>query len=349
MKYQRDILEDVQGYTPGEQLNVPDIIKLNTNENPYPPSPKVGEALAALSGDALRKYPDPLSVELRQLCAERYGYASEDWVMVGNGMDELLAMTLRTFVDPGETVLSVNPTYSLYEILVQLHGAKYATLALGEDGSLPEALHTTDAALCFVPRPNAPTGLSASRESMERLCESFKGIVFIDEAYVDFAEDSCMDFPQRYDNVIVGRTFSKSFSLAGMRIGIAVANPAIIAEFLKTKDSYNLNAASQAAGCAAMQDYAYMEAQAEKIKTTRARLTEALRELGFEVRDSQANFMLARWKGTPDAREIFEHLREKAILVRYFDLDGLEDALRISVGTEAETDALLKALTTFLN
>ena len=205
MKYQRDILKGVHGYTPGEQLNVPDIIKLNTNENPYPPSPKVAEALASITSDNFRKYPDPLSVKLRQLSAERYGYPSEEWVIAGNGMDELLAMTLRTFVNPGEHVVSVNPTYSLYTVLVQLHGAEYSELDLEEDGSLPEALYASDAALCFVPRPNAPTGLCASRESMERLCESFKGIVYIDEAYVDFADDSCMDFPQRYENVIVGR------------------------------------------------------------------------------------------------------------------------------------------------
>jgi histidinol-phosphate aminotransferase len=348
MKYQRNILKDVHGYTPGEQLNVPNIIKLNTNENPYPPSPKVGEALAAITTDNFRKYPDPLSVKLRQLSAERYGYPSEEWVLAGNGMDELLAMTLRTFVDPDDQVISVNPTYSLYKVLVQLHGAEYSELDLGEDGSLPEALYTSDAALCFVPRPNAPTGLCASRASMERLCESFKGIVYIDEAYVDFADDSCMDFPQRYDNVIVGRTFSKSFGLAGMRIGLAVANPALMAEFLKTKDSYNLNWASQAAATAAMADYAYMEAQADKIKATRARMTDALRTVGFDVRDSQSNFVLARWNGSPSAKEIFEGLRNEAILVRYFAVPGLDNALRISVGTEEETDALLNSLA-FLN
>jgi histidinol-phosphate aminotransferase len=344
MKYQRDILKGVHGYTPGEQLNVPDIIKLNTNENPYPPSPKVAEALASITSDNFRKYPDPLSVKLRQLSAERYGYPSEEWVIAGNGMDELLAMTLRTFVNPGEHVVSVNPTYSLYTVLVQLHGAEYSELDLEEDGSLPEALYASDAALCFVPRPNAPTGLCASRESMERLCESFKGIVYIDEAYVDFADDSCMDFPQRYENVIVGRTFSKSFGLAGMRIGVAVANPAIMSEFLKTKDSYNLNWASQAAGVAAMEDYAYMEAQADKIKATRVRLIESLRTLGFSVRDSQSNFVLARWNGSPSAKVIFERLRDEAILVRYFDFEGLDDALRISIGTDEETDDLLSAL-----
>lgn len=349
MKYQREILKDVEGYTPGEQLNRANIIKLNTNENPYPPSPKVMEALAALTVDNMRKYPDPLSVELRRVCAERYGYDSENWVIAGNGMDEVLAMTLRTFVDPGDTVISVDPTYSLYEVLVQLHGAAYRTIDLNDDGTLPEALYTAEGALMFLPRPNAPTGISASRTSMERLCESFQGIVYIDEAYVDFAEDSCMDFPKRFDNVIVGRTFSKSFGLAGMRIGIAVANPDLMAEFMKTKDSYNLNGASQAAGIAAMRDYAYMESSASKIKATRKRMIDGLRTLGFSVPDSQSNFVLARWNDTPDARSIFEQLRERGILVRYFDLKGLRDCLRISVGTDDELDALMGGLNEILS
>lgn len=344
MKYQREILKNVQGYTPGEQLNRPDIIKLNTNENPYPPSPRVGEALAALTPDDLRKYPDPLSVELRRICAQRYDYPSEEWIMAGNGMDELLAMTIRTFVNPDQTVVSINPTYSLYDILVALHGAEYKTIPQNEDGSLPEALYSADAALCFLTRPNNPTGTSVTRESAERLCESFPGIVFIDEAYAEFAQDSCIDFPKRFDNVIVGRTFSKAFGLAGMRIGLAIANPDIMAEFLKTKDSYNLDAASQAAAIAAMRDYEYMQAQAEKIKTTRTRLINELRKLGFTIPDSQANYLLATWQGTPNAKQIFQQLRDQAILVRYFDLQGLQDALRISVGTEKDTDALLGAL-----
>lgn len=345
MKFQRDILKDVEGYTPGEQLNRPDIIKLNTNENPYPPSPKVGAAIRAVTDDEIRKYPDPLSVALRRACAERYGYADESWTLIGNGMDEILAMTIRTFVDPGQQIASLDPTYSLYEILVQLHGAKYVTYDLNEDYTLPESLLASDAALCFVPRPNAPTGVPSTREDMARLCESFRGIVFIDEAYADFAEDSCIDFPAIYDNVIVGRTFSKSFALCGCRVGLAVANPDLINEFCKTKDSYNMNAVSQAAGLAAIQDYAYMEANAEKIKATRTRLVEELRSLGFTLPDSQANFVLAQWNGTPDAKTIFEKLRDQGILVRYFgNLKGMEDKLRISVGTDAETDKLLVAL-----
>ena len=345
MKFQRDILKDVEGYTPGEQLNRPDIIKLNTNENPYPPSPKVREAIRAVTDDELRKYPDPMSVSLRRACAEQYGYADESWTLIGNGMDEILAMTIRTFVDPGQQIASLDPTYSLYEILVELHGAKYVTYDLNDDYTLPASLLSSDAALCFVPRPNAPTGVPSSREEMARLCESFKGIVFIDEAYVDFAENSCIDFPTKYDNVIVGRTFSKSFALCGCRVGLAVANPAIINEFCKTKDSYNMNAVSQVAGLAAIQDYAHMEVNAERIKTTRARLARELRALGFTMPDSAANFVLAQWNGSSDAKTIFEGLRDQGILVRYFgNLKGMDDKLRISVGTDAETDALLSAL-----
>ena len=345
MKFQREILKDVEGYTPGEQLNRPDIIKLNTNENPYPPSPRVGEAIAAITPDQIRKYPDPMSVALRRACAERYGYADESWTLIGNGMDEILAMTLRTFVDPGDTVASVDPTYSLYDVLVQLHGANYVTYDLNDDLTLPEALFTSDARLCFVPRPNAPTGVPATREEMARLCETFQGIVFIDEAYADFADDTCIDFPGRYDNVIVGRTFSKSFALCGCRVGLAVANPDIINEFCKTKDSYNMNALSQAAGFAAITDYAYMEASAAKIKATRARLTRELRTLGFTLPDSQANFILAEWNGTPDAKTLFETLRDQGILIRYFgNLKGMQNKLRISVGTDEETDRLLEVL-----
>jgi histidinol-phosphate aminotransferase len=215
---------------------------------------------------------------------------------------------------------------------------------MDESFALPEALFTSDARLCFIPRPNAPTGIAASRADMERLCRSFKGLVYIDEAYADFADDTCMDLPKQFDNVIVGRTFSKSFSLAGLRVGTATARPELIAELIKTKDSYNLNGVSQAAASAGMDDYAYMRANVERVRTTRTRLIAALRQLGFDVPESQANFVLARWNGTPTARDIFAALRDRAILVRYFDARRLQDALRITVGTEEETDALLRAL-----
>ncbi len=344
MKYRREILKEVEGYVPGEQPRMPNIVKLNTNENPYPPSPKVLEALRALPIESLRKYPDPVSLDARAACAARYGYPGPEWVLAGNGMDELLALAVRAFVDPGDAILSTYPTYTLYETLAQLHGARAVLVDLDDDFQLTEAFFATPARMCILPRPNAPSGVCVPRPVVERLCTTFDGIVVIDEAYVDFSDDSCMDFPKRFENAIVMRTFSKSFSLAGMRIGAAVAQPAIINEFLKVKDSYNFNAVAQAVALAAMDDYAYMQANCEKVRATRARLMAELRAMGFRVPDSQSNFVLAEWRGTPPARAIFEALRERAIIVRYFNARRLDHALRITVGTEEEMALLLDAL-----
>lgn len=348
MKYMRALLREVEGYTPGEQPKEAGVIKLNTNENPYPPSPRVLEAVRTLGADAFRKYPDPVALKFRAACAKRYGFPGPEWVIGGNGMDELLALALRAFVDPGDHVLAAYPSYSLYEVLCKLHGALIQYVDLDEAFELAGAFFNTPARLCFLTRPNAPTGVSARREEVERFCQGFPGIVVIDEAYVDFGEDNCMDFPLRHDNVVVMRTFSKSFSLAGARIGVAVAQPSLIDEFLKIKDSYNMDAFSQAAGLAAMEDYAYMEAQVAKVRATRERLRTALRELGFDVPQSQSNFLLAHWRKQPSAREIFRQLTGRRILVRYFDVRRLQDALRITVGTDAECDALVVALTDIL-
>jgi len=344
MKYERGILVDVEGYVPGEQPQGSGVIKLNTNENPYPPSPKVLEAIRDLDAEALRKYPDAVSKQFRAACAERYGQDSGDWVIIGNGTDELLAMALRTFVDPGDTVLATYPTYSLYEVLCRLHGCTLHCEDLGKSFQLTESFYKFPARLCFLTRPNAPTGVAVPRDDVERFCRGFDGIVIIDEAYVDFADDNCMDFPKRFENAIVMRTFSKSFSLAGMRIGTAVAQPELIRAFLKTKDSYNMNAASQAAGLAAIQDWPYMRENAERICRTRARLQSELRQLGFDVPDSQTNFLLARLESAETARGVFQALRDKNILVRYFDVRNLDNALRITIGTDEECDALLTAL-----
>ncbi|MCF6284632.1 MAG: aminotransferase class I/II-fold pyridoxal phosphate-dependent enzyme, partial [Candidatus Hydrogenedentes bacterium] len=250
----------------------------------------------------------------------------------------------KFFVDPGDDVLATYPTYSLYEILCQLHGCPLKYVDLDEDFQLTEEFYTTPARLCLLTRPNAPSGVAVPREAVERLCTEFDGIVVIDEAYVDFADDSCIDFPKRFDNVIVMRTFSKSFSLAGMRIGTAVANPDIMAEFMKTKDSYNMDAISQLVGLVAMDDYAHMEMNAGYVCVTRERVRQELIALGFDVPDSQTNFVLARWNGSPSAKELFERLGEQGILVRYFNARRLENALRITIGTDEECDTLLAAL-----
>lgn len=344
MKYGRSILEDVAGYVPGEQPRASGVIKLNTNENPFPPSPQVEEALRGLGVDGLRRYPDPVSAELRRACAERYGYSSEEWVIAGNGMDELLAMAIRAFVDPGDAILTPYPTYTLYETLAKLHGARPVSVDLDDSFQLSETFYQTPARLCFLPRPNAPTGVCPPRADVEKLCESFDGLVVIDEAYADFAEDNCMDFPRRYKNAIVMRSFSKSFSLAGIRLGTAVALPELIAELLKTKDSYNLNAVTQRLGLAAINDYDHMRANTDRVREGRRYLTESLQELGFHVPPSQANFVLAEWNGSPSALTLFEGLKQRNILVRHFPVRRLEHALRISVGAPEENEAVVKAL-----
>lgn len=344
MSYIRALLNDVEGYVPGEQPKDAAVIKLNTNECPYPPSPKVMEALAGLGPDALRKYPDPVALKLRSLCAERFGFPGPEWVLGGNGMDELLALALRTFVDPGDTVIAQYPTYSLYEVLCKLHGCTLQYVELDEDFQLTEEFFAAKGRLAFFTRPNAPTGQCASRDQVARFCENFPGIVIIDEAYVDFAEDSCIDFPQRYDNVLVMRTFSKSFSMAGMRLGMAYGQPALIEAFLKTKDSYNLNAYTQAAGIAAMEDYAWMEGNVAKVKATREQLRTELQQLGFQVAPSQANFLLTQWHGQPETPTLFQTLKTQNIMVRYFNAPRLQNALRITIGTDEECDKLVAAL-----
>ncbi len=344
MKYGRKILEPVAGYVPGEQPTDLNVIKLNTNENPYPPSPRVVEALHALGTEAMRRYPDPTASAFRRECAKRHGLPGADWIIAGNGMDELLSLAIRTFVDPDEKVLAPYPTYSLYDVLCKLHGCEMVSVDLDGCFQLPEAFHTTPAKLCLLARPNAPSGVSVPRAEVERLCRSFPGIVVIDEAYVDFGDDHCMDFPERFGNAVVMRTFSKSFSLAGMRIGIAVARPEIINEFMKMKDSYNMSAFSEAAALAAVQDYDYMRGNVERVRATRGRLFAELTALGFDIPESQSNFLLARWNGTPTAREIFERLKTRGIYVRYFALRGLESALRITVGTDEQCGALVHAL-----
>lgn len=349
MKYQREILKPVSGYVPGEQPKPGErIIKLNTNENPYPPSPRVLEAVAAVGAEGLRRYPDPNSVELRKTAAELYGFAGPEWAIAGNGSDELLAMIIRTFSDPGDTIWSAYPTYSLYDTLVKLHGAKYAGVDLDANFQMTPEFYTRKGRIFFLARPNAPSGVSSPRAEVEKLCKSFDGIVVIDEAYADFDLDDCMDFPRRFENAIVTRTFSKSYSLCGLRAGLAFARPELINELMKTKDSYNLNAMSQAGATAALRDQAHMKANTAKIIATRTRMTQELRKFGFTVPDSRGNYVLARWNGKPGTKEIFTGLRAQKIVVRYFEARGLTDALRISVGTDAEMDTLLAAISGIL-
>jgi histidinol-phosphate aminotransferase len=340
----RKNIEAMSGYVPGEQPQGGAYIKLNTNENPYPPSPRVVAAVKKAAGSALRLYPEPMGRDVRALAATVYGVAPEN-VLVGNGSDELLSIIVRALVGAGDRVLYPEPTYTLYDTLVAIQeGAKVALPYTG-DFSLPEQFFTEQAALTFVCNPNSPSGTLLPLSDIERLARSFSGAVVVDEAYIDFSDANATAIPllRQFPNLIVLRTFSKSFSLAGMRVGLALASEEMIAGLVKVKDSYNVNRLSQIAAAAALGDLAWMERSVGRIQRSRKKLIGGLKKLGFHVYPSQANFVLARRQGQ-NLRGLYEELKRRKILVRYFDQPGLEDCLRITVGAPAEVQALLDQL-----
>lgn len=341
----------LEAYVPGEQPPAGSkVIKLNTNENPYPPSPRVVEAIRAeLEGDGerLRLYSDPEAQALRKAAAARFGVDASQ-VLHGNGSDELLSILFRAFVDPGDRVVYPFPTYVLYETLARAQAAVIETHAFDREYNLPESLFGCTGKLLLLANPNSPSGTAVSPAVIERLARSLPhGILVVDEAYGEFAEEHALGLVGRVPNLVVLRTFSKSDSLAGMRVGLAFASDEVIAGLRKVKDSYNLDRLAIVAAAAALSDVKWTRDNVERIRKTRARLTEGLRELGCTVLPSQANFVLARLENAPTARAAFEHLKQAGILVRYFSLPDLADALRISVGTDTETDALLASLRQF--
>ncbi len=325
-------------YVPGEQPPAgSSVIKLNTNENPYPPSPAVAEAVKASVG-YLHLYPDPESTRLREIAGRAWGFPP-DWIIAGNGSDELLSILVRAFVGEGEPVAYPVPTYSLYRTLVRAQGAVGREIPWPEDYSLPDGL---EGRLVFVSRPNAPTGTVVSLDSLRGLAGRLQGVLCVDEAYVDFADDDAMPLVREFDNVVVLRSLSKSFSLAGARLGLGFARPEMIAGLRKVKDSYNLSRMAQAAGEAALSDIEVMRRNAAMVKASRERLVRRLELMGIPTLPSKANFVLA--KIGPEAAAVYEALKRRGILVRYFDEDRLRESLRISVGTDAQIDELLAAL-----
>jgi len=332
------------GYTPGEQPGEGDrVVKLNTNENPYPPSPRVVQALRDVTPDRLRRYPDPMANKVRDLVAGMFDVRREN-ILCGNGSDELLTLIVRAVVGEGEAVAYPTPTYSLYPVLAEIQAARVIEIPTQADFSLPVAeLARTKARLMILCNPNAPTGVFTPVETLGRIAERFPGMVVVDEAYVDFSSDHAMRLAKTLPNVLVFRTLSKSYSLAGLRFGYAVGAAELIKGLEKVKDSYNVDAVSVALAAAAFQDQAWMLANAEKIRSERARLSARLAELGFVVTPSEANFILAAVPGG-DGRAWYEGLKSRGILVRWWDLPRLADKLRITVGTPEENDALLAAL-----
>jgi histidinol-phosphate aminotransferase len=341
----REAIAQMAPYTPGEQPRPGQrLIKLNTNENPYPPSPRVKAAIVKAASPSLRLYPHPRADELVKAAARFYGI-SREMILAGNGSDELLAMLFRAALARGDKVAYALPTYSLYDTLAAIQEAQVAAVPLGPGFAQPlAALAAERAALTIVCNPNSPCGSLASPAQLDNLARRLDGrLLAIDEAYVDFAEYHALPLVKSYSNVVVLRTFSKSFSLAGMRVGLCFAQPSVIEQLLKVKDSYNLSRLAISAGVAALADISWMRRNVERIKRVRVVTEERLRQMGFEVPPSQANFVLARIQGH-DMTAVAAGLRRRGILVRHFPQSIFHDSLRISIGTPAQMDALFKAL-----
>ncbi len=342
----RESIKKMAAYVPGEQPRPGQLlIKLNTNENPYPPSPRVRRAIAkAIAGPALRLYPAPRADEFVESASRIYS-VPQKMIIAGNGSDELLAMVFRATLGAGDLVAYAVPTYSLYDTLALVQEARIQHLPLGPDFELPlDALASARAKLTIVCSPNSPSGTLTPANKIASLAKKLADrMLVIDEAYVDFADENALRLLKRHRNLVILRTLSKSYSLAGMRLGLCFAHPEVIEALMKVKDSYNLSRVALAAGAEALNDSAWMMRNVAKIKRTRSSTEARLRKLGFTVPASQANFVLARMLGR-DLAPVARGLRRAGILVRYFATPLLRDALRISIGTPAEMAALFKAL-----
>lgn len=344
----RDNIESLAGYTPGYQPSSASVVKLNTNENPYPASPKVFEALGQLGEIQLRRYPPILWDEFRAAAGEVHGLDPE-MVMAGNGGDELLTILTRCCCDAGRAMAYPAPTYSLYPTLAAIQGAPVVEAPFGDDYGIPAELAGSGAQLTILCNPNAPSGTLVSVEAVAKLAGQVEGVLLVDEAYVDFAPDNCVRLLKEFDNLVILRSMSKGYSLAGMRFGYVLASRRIIATMIKVKDSYNVNVASQVAATAAIKDQDYFCANVRKIVAERERLTAALRGGGFELADSHTNFLLVRSPAMP-AEEVYEQLRRREIYIRYFGgREDMAEKLRITVGTPQENNALLGALREILS
>ena len=340
-KYIRKSVQALSAYVPGEQPKDKRVVKLNTNENPYPPPPAVFQALSEFSDDDLRRYPDPVCAELRAKLADMHG-ASEDQIICGNGSDEVLLLLLRALVEEDETVGFFDPSYSLYPVLCDIESLAYRKIPLTDEFAWPEASFE-DLKIMFITQPNAPTSLLFARDDVEALCDSFDGVVVLDEAYIDFAEENGMDLALSRDNVVVVRSLSKAASLAGIRFGYAVGPEPIISALYKIKDSYNINGISQRCALAALNQWPGIQKQVDRVKVTRDRSSAQLRERGYTVADSSTNFLWVKPAGG-SAETVYILLQSKGILVRFFSEPATQDYLRITVGTDEEMDQLIQAL-----
>lgn len=345
-RFWSDLANTLTPYVPGEQPRGNNLVKLNTNENPYDPSPAVLEAIAGTSGDSLRRYPDPDSGELRAAFAAREGLTM-DQVFLGNGSDEVLAHTFQALLKHQSPLLFPDISYSFYPVWCELYGVPHKAVPLRDDFTVDVSLYSGNNGGILIPNPNAPTGVLLGLTEIRSLLEANPdSVVVIDEAYIDFGGESATGLIADFDNLLVIQTVSKSRSLAGMRVGVAFGNAELIEGLVRVKDSFNsypMDVVAQQATLASLNDESYFRDCCDRVIATRERATAGLEALGFEVLPSGANFVFARHPGVP-ADEIFGALREREIIVRYFNKPRISEFLRISIGTDEEMDALQAAL-----
>lgn len=338
----RPHLRDLAGYVPGEQPAGGGIVKLNTNENPYPPSPRVAEALRSVLPASLGRYPDPAAGIVREAVASGRGIGPEN-VFVGNGSDEVLALLVRLVLDPGDLMATPEPTYSLYPVLAAIQSARLETHPLDDRFELPDSLDRSAARLVIVANPNSPTGIRAPRARLRRLAESVPGLVVIDEAYAEFAQEDCFDLAATHPRVVVVRTLSKAHALAAIRVGYAVGPSWVMDRLLAIKDSYNVDGVAQRLAAAALADRAHLRSAVDRIRATRTRVGAGLKDMGWRMTPSEANFLFAR-PPRMTAAGAYRALRDRGILVRFFDAPRVRDYLRITIGTDEEMDRFLHAV-----
>jgi histidinol-phosphate aminotransferase len=345
-RYWSDIVNSLTPYVPGEQPRLQKLVKLNTNEFPYPPSPRVLEAISTVSADALRRYPDPESMELRKAIAAQHRVQPEQ-VFVGNGSDEVIALAFLALLKQQLPLYFPDVSYSFYPVWSQLFGIEYHTVAVAPDFSVDPDAYPVENGGIIVPNPNAPTGMLMSLASIRRLLQrSADSVVVIDEAYIDFGGESAVGLIGEFDNLLVVQTLSKSRALAGLRVGFAIGNVGLIEALGRVKNSFNsypLDAIAQRAAIAAMDDSDYFHSSCQRVIASREALCNRMASLGFQVLPSGANFIFATHPRHP-AKQIFAALRERGIVVRYFDKPRIDNFLRITIGTEQDITALLDVL-----
>ena len=344
-------LRDIEPYVPGEQSKEKNIVKINANENPYPPSPEAIKAINEFDCNRLRFYPDANALEFKKALAEFYGVSVEN-VFLGNGSDDVLALSFQAFFNSDKPIAYPDITYSFYPVWCRLFNIPYKNYPLDDNFRINPEDYKEQNGGVVIPNPNAPTSLGEGREFIERIMEYNKdSVVIIDEAYVDFGGYSSVELTKKYENLLITGTFSKSRSLAGMRIGYAIGSKTLISVLEAVKNSYNsytLNSVSMAAGTAAIKDRAYFESTVSKVIATRQRVAEELRALGFTVLNSQTNFLFATHNAI-SIKDYFEWLKAQKVFIRYFNLPRINNYVRITIGTDDEMNIFLNKTKEYIN